>query len=127
MRDRRRTMPAWRVALPLAMAVLPASPGSPAAARRGTSAGGSVAVRAAVPVVTVGDAALDGADGFRDELRRDGGDFAASGSAGHGRNVELRFTGAPRRSGPAPPGAADGAVLSLMSRSLARWKGGASL
>lgn len=124
MHGRRRPLSSWRVAIPLAMALLLAGSGVPGRARGVAGGAGSVALRQVSLPVAVGIAVVADRDGLRDELQRDGADMAAPRPV-HGRGHVLpRLAGARRLSWAAAAGATDGAVLSRMSRSLARWKEG---
>jgi hypothetical protein len=112
----------WRVVLPLALVVFLAGPGVSWPAQGSGSA--VAAVRATPPAISgVCDPVLDGADGFRDELRRDGGDLAASRALRGMHDRRERPTAAGRLPGGGFVGTAAGVLLSRLSGTMARWKG----
>lgn len=124
MHGRRRALSSWRVAIPLAMALLLPGSGVPARGHDVAGGAGSLVLRTMSPAVAVETAVVADRDGLRDQLQRDGADMAAPrGDRGRGHGRPL-LAGARRLARPAAAGTTDGAVLSRLSRSLARWKEG---
>jgi hypothetical protein len=124
MHGRRRALSSWRVAIPLAMSLLVPGTGVPGRAQGVAGGAGSGAVRQVCPAVAVGTAVVADRDGVRDELQRDGVDMAVPRAVHGRRQVRPSLAGARRLAWTAAAGTTDGAVLSRMSRSLARWKEG---